>query len=357
MALFTKKIGPIFLKETSSAEDYINKLEKLSTEAEGELKDKIEKQIAISKYGIAGESNVAFELKNSGLDMYVLHDVYFEYEGLSAQIDYLVVTRKRIYVIECKNLIGNIEVDNGGNFIRSYELFGKKIKEGIYSPITQNERHLQVVRNIRKETKTNIITKMLFERWFDDSYKSLIVLANPKTILNAKYAKKEIKEQIVRADQLISKIKEMDSLYKGDDYSEKDMLNLANFYLSKNQSDRSDYTKKYEELLADMNANAVVQVDIKCDKGTNGVIVEKELDEEVISESNDEELLIAELKAYRLEQCKKEKIKPYYIFNDSQMSDLISKKPRTKEELLDVSGFGNAKVEKYGDAILSILAR
>jgi hypothetical protein len=28
-------------------------------------------------------------------------------------------------VIECKNLIGNIEIDNGGNFIRTYELFGK----------------------------------------------------------------------------------------------------------------------------------------------------------------------------------------------------------------------------------------
>ena len=38
------------------------------------------------------------------------------------------------------------------------------------------------------------------------------------------------------------------------------------------------------------------------------------------------------------------------------MEDLIHKKPRTKEELLNVSGFGTAKVEKYGETILKILS-
>lgn len=50
-----------------------------------------------------------------------------------------------------------------------------------------------------------------------------------------------------------------------------------------------------------------------------------------------------------------EKMKPYYIFNDAQMQDLISKHPRTKEELLSVSGFGSKKAEKYGDEILKII--
>ena len=30
------------------------------------------------------------------------------------------------------NLIGNIEIDNKGAFIRTYELYGKKVKERIY---------------------------------------------------------------------------------------------------------------------------------------------------------------------------------------------------------------------------------
>lgn len=37
------------------------------------------------------------------------------------------------------------------------------------------------------------------------------------------------------------------------------------------------------------------------------------------------------------------------------MEDLIDKNPHSKEELMDVSGFGKIKVEQYGDFILKIL--
>ena len=46
------------------------------------------------------------------------------------------------------------------------------------------------------QSKTNIIAKTLFEKSFDENYKSLVVLANPKTVLNVKYATKDIKEKI-----------------------------------------------------------------------------------------------------------------------------------------------------------------
>lgn len=161
MGLFQKKIGTVFLKEESDAEEFIKKMKELFEKASGELKDEIEKQIKIANYGLQGEKSIAFELRNSGLDMYVLHDIYLEAGELSAQIDYLLVTRKHIYVLECKNLIGNIEVDNEGNFIRSYELAGRKIREGIYSPITQNQRHLQVIKEIGMQRR-----KMFYQKCF-----------------------------------------------------------------------------------------------------------------------------------------------------------------------------------------------
>ena len=46
-----------------------------------------------------GEKNIAFELKNSGIPMYILHDIYLESDDLSAQIDYIVVTRKVVFII------------------------------------------------------------------------------------------------------------------------------------------------------------------------------------------------------------------------------------------------------------------
>lgn len=274
------------------------------------------------------------------MDMYILHDIYIECGGLSAQIDYIIVTRKKIYVIECKNLIGNIDVNNRGEFTRTYELFGKKIKEGIYSPITQNQRHLNVLKAIGLESRSNVIAKKMFENSFDDNYQSIVVLANPKTILNVKYASKDVKEQIVRADQLVNKIKIWDTKGGDTELSQKAMLEIANSILEKNIEVRSDYAQKYEELLQKVEASEEVSSEV--------VTEQKNVDE------NREEI-VKRLKAFRLEQSRKEKIKPYYIFNDAQMEDIIEKKPQTKEELLQVSGFGKVKVEKYGDEIIKIL--
>ena len=63
----------------------------------------------------------------------------------------------------------------------------------------------------------------------------------------------------------------------------------------------------------------------------------------------------SKLREYRLHKSRSEQIKPYYLFNDAQMADLISKMPRTKEELLNVNGFGTVKVEKYRAEIVEIV--
>ena len=249
MELFQKKIGPVFLKEDSDAELFINKMTELSVNAIGTLKEEINKQIKLASYGLVGEKNIAFELKNSDIDMYILHDVYFEYNDMSAQIDYMVFTRRRVYIIECKNIIGNIEIDNNDRFIRTYELFGKQIREGIYSPITQNERHRVVIKNIRLQDK-NIIKKLFFDKAFDDNYKSIVVLANPKNILNDRFAKKEVKSKVIRADQLVKFIKEKDKEVTDIKYSNEDMLKLATYFLDKSVANKSDYIKKYEEMIA-----------------------------------------------------------------------------------------------------------
>lgn len=343
MGLFTKSIGPVFLKSSNQAEEYISKLKLLLEKCDGRIKENIEKQIAIAEYGVLGEKNVAFELKNSGSDMYILQDICLEHNELTAQIDYLIVTRKRIYIIECKNLIGDIEINNGGDFVRTYQLKGRKIKEGIYSPITQNARHLQIIKEVRKTVKGNFITKKLFENYFDENYKSIVVLANPKTILNAKFAKKEVKEQIVRADQLVQRIKEMDKQVK-EAMSEKEMIEVANFFLAQNQESRKDYAEKYAEVLKAVQESNV-----------GNTTVDNTAADNTITENVTREQLITELKAFRLERSRQEKIKPYFIFNDAQMEELIDKYPKSIEELCQVSGFGKVKADKYGEVILGIL--
>lgn len=406
MALFNKLDKPIFLKEESEAKYYISKLQELHSRAPEGLKGRIEKELKIATLGELGENNIAFELKNSGIPMYILHDIGLETNELSAQIDYIVVTRKVIFIIECKNLIGNIEINSQGNFIRTYSFNGKFIKEGIYSPITQNERHLEVLKRIKKESKSNFISKMLFDKYFNDNYKSLVVLANPKTVLNSRYAKKEIKDNVIKADQLINYIKEVNSKSDLISLSDKEMKEIADRLLALHKSSKLSFLKKYSELI-ELVDNYDVKNDVKTvfnnkeiindssinnaksniinedkssvtnniDKSNNinniyntkNININVNINNTVINNSignkinnnsdiiNDNENLIKKLKEYRLQMSRAENTKPYIIFSDKQMTNLLEKMPKTKSELKEVSGFGEVKVEKYGDVILKIL--
>ena len=155
MGLFDKMKEPIFLKESSNAAGQLERLKALESKLNDKGRKKLRQEIRCVEYGIAGEKNIAFELRNSHMPMYILHDIYLEVEDLSAQIDYLVFTRKLCFVIECKNLMGNIEVNSRGDFIRTTEFGGRKKREGIYSPITQNQRHLDLMKKAKIERGTN----------------------------------------------------------------------------------------------------------------------------------------------------------------------------------------------------------
>ena len=245
MGLFSTTKEPIFLKEDSFALKQIECLKELYKRVTDEGKAEIENDIKLLEAGLYGENQIIFELKNSHIPMVVLHDIYLEYEGLSAQIDFLIVTKGYVFVIECKNLVGNITVDNTGSFTRIFDYGRFKKKEGIYSPITQNQRHMELIKQKVIAKQTNVLSKKLAEKAFEDNFKSVVVLANPKTVLNAKFAPKEIKNSVIRADQLIEFIKRAN--VGSEMRSEKAMLELAESYLQAHIENKKDYTEKYAQ--------------------------------------------------------------------------------------------------------------
>ncbi len=248
MGLFSKP-EVVIARESTNAKVYLEKLEELLPEAEDEVKEKIQREIAVTKAGIAGEANILFELKNSNMDLVILHDIYIETEeGQSAQIDFVVIAPKITYLIECKNLYGNIEINAKGDFIRNMQYGGKWHKEGIYSPITQNMRHMEILKECCAEKK-NLIMGFGFRKYFDNFYKSLIVLANPKTVVNDRYAPKEIKNQVLRADQLVAVIKKMEADSGEIASSKKQMKERAESLLSKTSEKRKDYVEKYKKII------------------------------------------------------------------------------------------------------------
>lgn len=332
---------PLFYKSDSDAERQLKSLKELLERVPAHVKGDVEKDINLLTYGIVGEKNVAFELNNSFLPMIVLHDLCLMYEELSAQIDYLIITPKVNLVVECKNLVGDIEVNASGDFIRTIKYGGRYHKEGIYSPITQNRRHLEVIKAARKQKKGNFFTQALFEKFFDDNYKSVVVLSNPKTVINMRYAKKEVKEQIIRSDQLIEYIKKLMNESSNPTSTEKEMYEIADAFLEMHTSREMDYTKKYG-----MELNLKVAENL----GDQPVIPARAGEKTNIEETS----IYKALKQYRLETSKKEGIKAYYIYNNAQMEELIEMAPTTLEDIKKVSGFGEMKCRKYGEDILEI---
>ncbi|MPM82902.1 hypothetical protein SDC9_129964 [bioreactor metagenome] len=256
MSLFDRLKEPVFLKDDSEAERQLAALQELREKASGELVDKIDEETNRVNAGIWGEQTVRFELQNSHIPMYILHDLFLEYDGLTAQIDYLIVTRKQTFMLECKNLYGNIEINNAGDFIRTITYGHHAKKEGIYSPITQNRRHLELIKQIRSAEKGNFLTKALFAKCFDENYRLIVVLANPKTVLYDRYAKKEIRQQVIRADQLAEYIRKAIANSKTESNSDKDMESLAQFFLGIHREQETDYTAKFREALETQQSQA-----------------------------------------------------------------------------------------------------
>jgi len=61
------------------------------------------------------------------------------------------------------------------------------------------------------------------------------------------------------------------------------------------------------------------------------------------------------LRQWRLGEAREQGVPPYVVFGDATLRALAAHRPATREALLEISGIGQAKLEKYGDAVLDAL--
>ena len=192
----------------------LEKLEKL------EKNNEVEYKINCIKKGINGENKILYTLMHSDIPMYILHDLNLEVDGFKSQIDFIVVTKKIIYIIESKDLNGNLDIEEDGTFTRRIG----KYKKGIKNPITQNMEHELTLNKISKLEKLH--TK----------YKSIVVLSNDSAYINYKKGSKYKFNNIVRNDQLYNYIKSS-SNNLNIVYTEKKIKNICDKILKYNNND------------------------------------------------------------------------------------------------------------------------
>ena len=342
-------IKPIFIKDFEKENQLLTDLQTLSARVTSTKKKYIDRDIMLLRRGIDGEQNVYFELKNSFIPMLCLHDIRIEYKDYAAQLDFVIITTKFIMVLETKKLSGDIEINKDGDFIRLIKNSSGRIvkKEGMYSPISQNERHVNILREMLIDLKLIKLAPI----------KSAVVIADPKSILNKSYAPKSIQQNIYKYDQISNLIKNEYAKVSEVNMLENRMYDIANFLLNNNRNITMNLISKYSLVDSDFCINQDVdfskqstqETAIASDIKTN---INKD---NTIENECDTNMMIEVLKKYRLETSRKESIKPYFIFNNEEMENLIEINPKTKEELLKVKGFGPKKLEKYGEDILNIL--
>jgi len=320
VGIFEKFTDTIFLKEENSLEEQLNKLRTMRDKVVE--KEKLEKDIKMLEYGIRGENEIVFELKNANIGMYVLHDIVIQCGNETAQIDFVIITSAYIYFVECKNLFGNITVDSKGEFVREYTYLGKKTKEAIYSPYTQAMRHKDLYMKIWSKQK-GLLTKLLFEKSVENNYKTLVVLANSKGILNTRYAPKEIRDCTIRSDNLIAYIKKdiasYDKLLLS---SKKEMLQLANYFIDES-IDKPDYTNKYTYLLED-------------------------------NSFSDDKLRKA-LIEFRTKRAREKRQRPYYVFNVQELEKLLKSNVTSVDDLKRKNILPLVKVNSHGKEIVEVI--
>lgn len=338
--LTNKFTDTVFFKEDSELELQIEALKKLKEKYPDNYV--ISQKLLLAELGYRGEKEIEFELKNANIGMYVLHDVNIEYQDLKAQIDYLVITPAKKYFIECKNLVGNITIDNKGNFVREYQYGKRKIKEGIYSPINQAQRHVEIYKKIWKERNTGLLDKTIRLKHFDEFNVPLVVLANSKNVLNDRYAPKDVKKYVIRSDRLVDYLKkDLEATDKDYLWGKKDMYDFCyNFMINYNKIINKNYEKELEEW---------VKNNSKCSK-----TAERKEENQI---DNTAKVLEVRKKLidFRASRAKEKNIPPYYVFNNDELDKILILMPKTKQELVNAKILTEVKLKLHGDEIVRII--
>ena len=314
----------IFYKENSFLQHKYEALKKLNEEYPNN-KD-LKNELFITKQGLDGENEIAYQLKKSSIGMYVLRDMRFQYEDLTAQIDFIVVTPIFVYFIECKNLVGNITITDQGDFIREYNLDGQLVKKGMYSPLRQVEAQREVLRKIW-ETRAQGLRKIFGSKYFNYYRRVLVVAANRDTILKSHYAPNDIKNQVIKSDSLIR-------------YIENDLKNASRDDRRESQKEMAETAMSYIEVSVNHDINYYEFYKNKFIHNSNYI-------------SND--ILKERLVNFRKDRSNEMRIPAYYVFTNDELERIVDTRPRTYEELQKAQILSQIKLVTHGKQIIEVI--
>ncbi len=72
----------------------------------------------------------------------------------------------------------------------------------------------------------------------------------------------------------------------------------------------------------------------------------------IVFASDEDQDLFAKLRAMRVDLAREQNVAPFVIFHDRVLHEIAARKPKSRFDLSQISGVGQSKLERYGDAVL-----
>jgi hypothetical protein len=282
---------------------------------DGESDAEYEKRMNRARYGLEGEDRVNFHLNGLNLPVVCLSDVRIETQEGNAQADFIVLSKAKIFIIEVKNLYGNVRVNQNGEVIRIIPRKNGIEEEGMPNPFTQTKRQMLIFQNF-----------LAMNGYYMD-FDYLIVMGNPHTAI---YFEKD-PYPIIRYDNLRSYFEtRIDSDCSSAVFTR--LIEIGEFIKSK------DKTKEYY-------AFDMIHKKMMTDVKSAPIFKGKDL------------MLYEEILEFRRKLAQERKLPVCNIFLNRDAEWMVKLKPRTPDELMSIPGIKYRKYMLFGEAILAIIRK
>ena len=179
------------------------------------IKDKqfTETQSIQQAAGDRQEKSVAFYLRRefkAHEKVLVFHDLNIYVDGEFAQIDHLIVYQFGFILIESKSITGEVNVNQAGEWSRSYK--GKW--SGIASPVKQVELQMKLLKALMAANAEKILGKLFgtLQTRFGGRKWDVLCAISSNAIIDREQAPKEISSKIIKSEFIVDKVLEIMNL-------------------------------------------------------------------------------------------------------------------------------------------------
>ena len=314
-------------------------MEKQKTETSPLKNNAINYQILLYKIGEIGENKVLDELKYSFYPMHIFKDISINIGEFQCQIDFVILTKKAMYLIECKNTKFNVKIDKTGSFYLINE--GKKNRT--FSVLNQIERQKMIL----EQLDLGVEIKEMHP---------IVVYANEETGIEIEDKDALRGIDVINLDRLNSLIREKEKDLK-EIYTVEEIEKIKNSLIYpdiKNNDFIEEDTVKWEEyelrLLLEKNIN---------EKKALEKIAEKNVLKNVKSEFNGSKKSISEfkdvLKKYLERKSEKLGVTSSSLMTEVMRDEILEKMPTTVNQLSKLLVSNSIYFHKISNDLLAMI--